>query len=99
MIAAVEAGADPDAAHPALDEMAAELEAALTAGLPPLPAAGLGLLGPAAPRLLAGALVLAHLLDRMLAGRPARSSDAPAWFEAAAALARRQLEVGLWGRG
>lgn len=36
-------------------------------------------------------LALAHFLDRMLALRPARQADAPAWFESAAALIRRML--------
>ena len=35
--------------------------------------------------------MLAHFLDRMLSARPARVSDAPAWFESAAALMRREL--------
>ncbi len=46
-----------------------------------------------AAQLIGGALVLAHLLDRMLGDRPARVSDAPAWFEAAASLVRLQLRV------
>ena len=37
------------------------------------------------------ALVLAHFLDRMLAQRPAKQAEAPAWFEAAAALVRDRL--------
>lgn len=46
-----------------------------------------------APRTLGSALELAHFLNRMLYDRPARSSDAPAWFEGAAALVREQLAV------
>lgn len=59
------------------------------ADLSPLPA-----LLAAAPPFLGTALVLSHLLERALHERPARSSDAPAWFEAAAALIRECLQVG-----
>ena len=45
-----------------------------------------------APRHVGAILVLAHFLDRMLMERPARKSDAPAWFESAAALMRRELQ-------
>jgi len=44
-----------------------------------------------APKTLGSAFELAHFLNRMLYDRPARSSDAPAWFEGAAALVRKQL--------
>jgi hypothetical protein len=44
-----------------------------------------------APKTLGSALELAHFLNRMLYDRPIRSSDAPAWFEGAAALVRKQL--------
>lgn len=44
-----------------------------------------------APPHLGSILALAHFLDRMLAQRPARQADAPAWFESAAALIRRTL--------
>lgn len=44
-----------------------------------------------APQHLGSVLGAAHFLDRMLATRPARSADAPAWFESAAALLRRLL--------
>ena len=44
-----------------------------------------------APKTLGSALELAHFLNRMLYDRPARSSDAPAWFEEAAELVRNQL--------
>ena len=48
----------------------------------------------AAPRpLLPTALLCAHLLDRALYERPAGVSDAPAWFEATAALIRECLKV------
>ena len=50
-----------------------------------------GLPGGAPPH-LGAILVLAHFLDRTLALRPARQSDAPAWFESAAALVRRELQ-------
>eukprot|EP00873_Tetraselmis_striata_P000543 jgi/Tetstr1/420807/TSEL_011883.t1 len=43
------------------------------------------------PRHGAEALLLAHFLDRVLDLRPSKTSDAPAWFEAAAALSRRLL--------
>jgi len=42
-------------------------------------------------RLGAEALVLAHFLDRVLDSRPSKTSDAPGWFEEAAALCRRLL--------
>lgn len=44
--------------------------------------------GVALPPHAAEALVLAHLLDRMLKGRPAKQADAPAWFEQAGMMAR-----------
>ena len=44
----------------------------------------------AAPH-LGAIMVLAHFLDRMLAERPAKQSDAPAWFEEGAAIVRREL--------
>ena len=43
------------------------------------------------PATLGSALELAHFLNRMLYERPARSSDAPAWFEGAVELVRSQL--------
>ncbi|GAB4817100.1 hypothetical protein N2152v2_004146 [Parachlorella kessleri] len=47
----------------------------------------------AVPRpFLPTALLCAHLLDRCLADRPAKISDAPAWFEAAAATIREALQ-------
>ena len=39
------------------------------------------------------AVLLSHLLSRALAERPFNSSDAPAWFEATAKLARRKLQA------
>jgi hypothetical protein len=44
-----------------------------------------------APKFIGVALQLAHFLGRMLYDRPAKRSDAPAWFEAAAAFVRREL--------
>ena len=46
---------------------------------------------------LPAALVLAHLIGRMLADRPSLVADAPGWFESAAALMRRKLQEGVAG--
>ena len=43
------------------------------------------------PTHLGSALALAHFLERTLALRPARTADAPAWFDAAVALVQRTL--------
>ncbi len=40
------------------------------------------------PPYVVEALVFAHLLDRMLASRPAKQADAPAWFDQAGMMAR-----------
>ena len=52
---------------------------------------------------MAAAVLLSHLLSRALAERPFNASDAPAWFETAAQLARAKLQVGVgcgrWGAG
>lgn len=88
-VALIEAG-DAAAALAALEEQLEAGAESFLQDLLPLPAA----LAPhAAPlgRLLGGALVLAHLLGRMLHTRPAKTSDAPAWFEGAAELMRRRL--------
>lgn len=56
---------------------------------------------PACPRLqgpaasvMSAALLLSHLLTRALAERPFATSDAPAWFEGTARVARTKLQVG-----
>ncbi len=48
-------------------------------------------LGEQSTVLLGAALLLSHLLCRALAERPFASSDAPAWFEATARMARAKL--------
>ena len=57
------------------------------------PSAFLQDLNAEAPPHLGAILTLAHFLDRSLDQRPARQSDAPAWFEAAAALVRNELRT------
>lgn len=56
------------------------------ADLPACPA-----LGEQSTALLGSALLLSHLLCRALAERPFAASDAPAWFEATARMARAKL--------
>lgn len=91
-IALVEEGSSNQAVEDVLaDSMQAENEQ-FYAGLEPLPNALA-----AAPKALGAALELAHFLARALHDRPAKSSDAPAWFEACASLVRQQLTVLLRG--
>ena len=51
-----------------------------------------------ASSVLGAAVLLSHLLSRALAERPFNSSDAPAWFEATAKLARRKLQARTFAR-
>jgi hypothetical protein len=90
-IAAVEDGDPQRAIETVLIERLTEANAAFVKDLV-FPAALA-----AAPASIGAALELAHFLDRALYDRPIRTSDAPAWFEAAAALVREQLRVAVRG--
>ena len=46
---------------------------------------------------MSAALLLSHLLSRALAERPWGTSDAPAWFEATAAVVRTKLREAAGG--
>ena len=85
-VALVEAGDAHSAVNEVLRDVMDEADEAFYAELGALPAALAR-----APRFLGAALALAHFLDRALHDRPAKTADAPAWFEAAAALVRAQL--------
>lgn len=44
-----------------------------------------------APQVMGAVLALAHFVARMLHDRPAKTADAPGWFETAAALVRQRI--------
>ena len=88
-ISLIQAGDEAAAAAALREPLEAANDAFYEGLLPPgvkLPGAAA-----AAPRLLGAALVLAHLLARVLHTRAAGTADASAWVEGAAALARGQL--------
>ncbi|KAL4448648.1 hypothetical protein ABPG75_005867 [Micractinium tetrahymenae] len=85
VITSIESG-DSEGAGRLLDDMLqGELEL-FRKDLPACPA-----LGEQSTALLGSALLLSHLLCRALAERPFAASDAPAWFEATARMARSKL--------
>lgn len=87
VIGSIEAGAAPSDIHAALEDLLETDNAIFYSGFTDLPK-DLA----AAPKFLGGAFTLAYLLNVMLNDRPAKVSDAPAWFESAAALVRQELK-------
>lgn len=86
-ISLIETGRSVDAQDLLMGDLALECKVAIYTDLPPLPSSL-----DCCPPFLGFALLCAHLLDRCLHDRPARVSDAPAWFEAAVMMVRSCLQ-------
>ncbi|KAI3436380.1 hypothetical protein D9Q98_002434 [Chlorella vulgaris] len=91
VVAAVEDG-DSQAAGSLLSDIVAGEVDRFQSDLP-----ACALLSPPTTALMGTALLLSHLITRALAERPSATSDAPAWFEATASLARSSLQAAAAG--
>ncbi|KAL4855431.1 Reticulocyte-binding protein 2 a [Chlorella vulgaris] len=91
VVAAVEDG-DSQAAGSLLSDIVAGEVERFQADLP-----ACAPLSPPTTALMGTALLLSHLITRALAERPSATSDAPAWFETTASLARSSLQAAAAG--